>query len=75
MNTPIEIDTQDADRIVYVRPVNIDELPAEVRDDARGHDQLYAVHSPDGERLAIVQNRELAFVLARQNDYAPVPVH
>jgi hypothetical protein len=38
-------------------------------------DQIFAVHSADGERLALVRDRELAFVLARQNDLAPVNVH
>ncbi|MYA88929.1 MAG: DUF1150 family protein, partial [Boseongicola sp. SB0662_bin_57] len=36
---------------------------------------VYAVHSSDGERLALVKDRSLAFILARQNDLAPVNVH
>ena len=36
---------------------------------------LYAVHDADGQRLAVVRDRRLAFVLARQNDLAPVSVH
>ena len=40
-----------------------------------GRDQIYAVHSPNGERLALVKDRKLAFALARQNDFAPVNVH
>jgi len=36
---------------------------------------IYAVHRADGERLALVRDRALAFVLARQNDLAPVSVH
>ena len=40
-----------------------------------GRKQLYAVHSEDGERLALVGDRHLAFVLARQNDLTPVAVH
>lgn len=62
-------------RIVYVRPVDVAELPAEVQSEIEGLDQLYAVHAPDGERLALVADRELAFVLARQNDFSPVTVH
>jgi hypothetical protein len=61
--------------IVYVRPVPVAELPEEVQSQVPGVDNLYAVHSEDGERLALVKNRELAFVLARQNDLAPVNVH
>ena len=35
---------------------------------------LYAVHNSNGERLAIVEKRDMA-VLARQNDLSPVMVH
>jgi len=75
MTDPYEFSkTQDA-RIVYVRPVEVSDLPVEMQEQAKGQDQLYAVHTEDGERLAVVADRELAFVLARQNDYAPVTVH
>ncbi len=63
------------DRIVYVRQVTVDELPEELRAQMPGIDTLYAVHKADGERLALVKDRKLAFVLARQNDLAPVTVH
>ncbi|WP_197917409.1 DUF1150 family protein [Thiosulfatihalobacter marinus] len=63
------------DRIVYVRQVAVDELPEELRAQMPGIDTLYAVHKADGERLALVKDRKLAFVLARQNDLAPVTVH
>ncbi|MDG1935723.1 MAG: DUF1150 domain-containing protein [Paracoccaceae bacterium] len=62
-------------RTVYVRSVNVDELPDEVLDQTDGITELYAVYSADGERLALVKERELAFVLARQNDMSPVTVH
>ncbi|MFD1159173.1 DUF1150 family protein [Roseovarius aestuarii] len=61
--------------IVYVRAVNVADLPEELREQAMGHDTLYAVHSAEGERLALVRDRALAFVLARQNDMEPVTVH
>ena len=38
-------------------------------------DQLYAVHDSDGQQLALVADRKLAFVLARQHDLSPVAVH
>lgn len=63
------------DRIVYVRPVDVADLPKEVQSEVEGADQLYAVHAPDGERLALVKDRDMAFILARQNDYSPVTVH
>jgi hypothetical protein len=62
-------------RTVYVRSVNVDELPDEVLDQTDGITELYAVYSADGERLALVKERELAFVLARQNNMSPVTVH
>ncbi|WP_375264680.1 DUF1150 family protein [Planktotalea sp.] len=63
------------ERIVYVRSVDVTDLPVEMQKQAEGTEQLYAVHSEDGARLAIVADRDLAFVLARQNDYAPHAVH
>jgi hypothetical protein len=77
MNTPYEFASNavDENRIVYVRPVAVADLPEDVREQAPGMDQIFAVHSADGERLALVRDRELAFVLARQNDLAPVNVH
>lgn len=63
------------ERIVYVRSVDVSDLPAEIQAQAEGTEQLYAVHSEDGARLAVVADRDLAFVLARQNDYEPKAVH
>lgn len=63
------------DRIVYVRPVAVADLPAEMQMQARGMNEIYAVHNADGERIALVRDKRLAFVLARQNDLAPVNVH
>ena len=62
-------------RIVYIRPVAVQDLPEEVREQALGAETIYAVHAEDGERLALVKDRKLAFILARQNDFAPVTVH
>ena len=74
MNTKFDFD-QIQDAIVYVRPVSVDDLPEDLRDQADGLDTIYAVHASDGERLALVRDRTLAFVLARQNNMAPVTVH
>lgn len=61
--------------IVYVRPVEVADLPQDLRDQVPGVTRLYAVHGADGERLALVRDRALAFTLARQNELAPVSVH
>ncbi|TRD23454.1 DUF1150 family protein [Palleronia caenipelagi] len=63
------------ENIVYVRSVSAEELPQEVREKAGDLQNLYAVHNSEGERLALVAGRRLAFSVARQNDMAPVSVH
>ncbi|WP_102224396.1 DUF1150 family protein [Acidimangrovimonas sediminis] len=76
MNTQYEFEHETGARpIVYVRPVAVDTLPDEIREQADGLDTLYAVHGADGERIALVRDRRLAFALARQNDMTPVNVH
>ncbi len=75
MDTKYDFGAGEENRIVYVRKVAVKDLPQEVQDQADGLDSLYAVHSSDGEQLALVRDRSLAFVLARQNDLAPVAVH
>jgi len=76
MDTRYEFDTNREDRIVYVRPVKVADLPEEVREQLQeGAETLYAVHDSSGQQLALVGDREMAFVLARQNDLAPVTVH
>ena len=63
------------ERIVYVRPVSTAILPDDVREELGNIDEVYALHSAAGERLALVTERDMAFVLARQNDLSPVAVH
>lgn len=75
MDTKFDFGPENSDRIVYVRPVERSELPEEVQRQIVGDTPLYAVHSADGARLALVQGRRLAFDLAREHDFAPVNVH
>jgi hypothetical protein len=74
MQEPFDIAPAE-NRIVYVKAVDVTDLPSEIQSQLQGFNQLYAVHSSDGQQLALVADRNLAFRLARQNDYAPVPVH
>ena len=74
MNTPFDFN-QDGRRIVYVKEVDVADLPEEVRAEAGGLEHLYAVHASDGQQIALVADRRMAFVLARQNDLDPVTVH
>ena len=76
MNTPIHPQSSAKDRkIVYVRAVGVADLPEDVQGQAMGLDKIYALHAANGERLALVKDREMAFALARQNDFSPVNVH
>lgn len=61
--------------IVYVRPIAVADLPLSVQEQIEGVLTVYAVHRTNGERVALVADRDLAFALARQNHMAPVYVH
>lgn len=75
MNTKYDFKQLEDERLVYIRPVTVADLPDEMRKQAGSREQVFGVHSPDGACLALVKDRKLAFVLARQNDFAPVNVH
>ena len=62
------------DRTVYVSAVNVADLPEAVAREISQR-RVYSLNSSTGERLALVKDRSLAFVLARQNEFHPVPVH
>lgn len=64
-----------ADRTVYVKPIMVTDLPPDVQEQAEGAEKVFAVHNADGEQLALVGNRRLAFALAKEHDFAPVMVH
>ncbi len=74
MDTPFEFDAETT-RIVYVKAVAVADLPDRVKAEVGDQEQLYAVHDSDGQQLALVADRKLAFFLARENDYSPVAVH
>ena len=64
-----------ASDIVYVRELSPEEtaqLPNAEQAPAR---RIYAIHDAAGERLALTDDRKLAFTLARQHDKHPVSVH
>ena len=67
--------------LVYIRPVAASEIlgsqPVEVvKGFALDPSQtLYAVHRADGERLAILTDRESAMAAALAHELAPVSVH
>lgn len=75
MNTPFNGLPQGSDRIVYVREVQVEDLPDAVREKLGELEVVYSVHGVDGRQLALVADRKLAFHLARENDLTPVSVH
>lgn len=69
-------------KLVYVRTVIardvLDDLVDEEGDmviEVPEDTTLYSVHSADGERIALVGDRDLAFAAARQHEMNPVSVH
>ena len=69
-------------KLVYVRAV----IASDVMDDLIDEDgdsiieieddaMLYSVHTADGECIALVGDRDLAFAAARQHEMNPVSVH
>jgi len=75
MDHEFEFENQTVAPIVYIRAVAVSDLPQEVQDHTQGMKTIYAVYDDSGQRLALVRDRALAFVLARQNDFVPVNVH
>jgi hypothetical protein len=61
--------------VVYVKPVPVDSLPPDMREQAGDLEVIFAVHDAEGTRLALVVDLNLAFILARQHDKVPVTVH
>ena len=69
-------------KLVYIRAVIardvLDDLVDEDSDlilDIADDATLYSVHAADGERIALVGDRDLAFAAARQHEMNPVSVH
>lgn len=58
--------------IVYIREADRDALPEHLKG-APG--KLFAVHDPNGNILAVADDRSVAFAMARRNDLTPVSVH
>jgi len=75
MKQQFNFDDVVTDRIVYVREADMDDLPSEVLEQAGNDAKLYSIHGVNGERLALVADRKLAFRVARENEFAPVSVH
>ncbi|MGB0661102.1 MAG: DUF1150 family protein [Mangrovicoccus sp.] len=73
--TDITAPGDEPQKIVYIRPIDAEDLGPDVALPEGYEGELYSVNAANGRRLAVVGNQKMAFVLARQNDFAPVYVH
>jgi hypothetical protein len=80
----LALSAEQVDRIVgantvYVREVDVVELkgsgllPADAAIPAA--QKFFALHAADGRRMAVLDDRDLAFAAAREHELAPVSVH
>ena len=75
MHSKYDFSHFDTDDLVYIKTVAVTELPLDLQRQVRPDKTLYAVHKADGERVAVVENRALAYSLARDNDLTPMTLH
>jgi len=67
--------------LVYVRAIRASDLMEDVHVDVSADIEidpnqiLYAVHGADGERLAVMLDRETAFAAAQAHELEPESVH
>lgn len=75
MHSKYDFSHFDTDDLVYIKTVTVTELPLDLQRQVGPDKTLYAVHKADGERVAVVENRALAYSLARDNDLTPMTLH
>ena len=63
------------DRIVYPKPIEKNDLPDEVIDQAGDLERLWSVHNSEGEQLALIGDLDQAYDLAREFRYSPMTLH
>lgn len=61
--------------LVYIKEVTADDVPPSIDLGDLEGERLFAVHDARGAQLAVAANRELAFHLARANDFVPLTIH
>ena len=64
--------------LVYIRPIRAGEILFEIENidvELDPNQTLYVLHGADGERLAVMLDRETALAAAEAHDLAAVSVH
>jgi len=61
--SPQDLASMGADKIAYVKPVQVDGKKA------------YAIHAADGTPLTVAGTLDIAYAVIRQNDLEPVAAH
>ena len=66
--------------LVYVRPIKASEIlasvpAAQIESELDPEATLYAVHRADGERIAVLSDKDSAMAAAMAHELAPVSVH
>lgn len=64
-----------AGTLAYVRRIDPETLPAEIRTQIPGGAQVWGLHAPDGACIALTGDRRSAFFVAREHDLTPVSAH
>lgn len=61
--------------IVYIRSVTHEELPSEILENIDQTIPLFAVYAEDGQQIALVEDQQVAFQLAREHKFSLHSVH
>jgi hypothetical protein len=61
--TVTDLATLGMQHLAYVKPVTVDGTEG------------FAIHAADGTQMALINDRDIAFAVVRQNELEPVSVH
>lgn len=64
-----------AGQSIYLKPMDVADLPAEFQDEAGSLTELFAVHNAQGEQVAFVASPAVASHLAALNNMTLVALH
>lgn len=72
--SPEEFGMAQIERTGYIRAIRVDDLEPEIKT-PDGVEIVYALCDVNGRRMALFDDRDLAFAVARSNEIAAVSVH